>query len=265
MSKYSTVYTTYMIKYVMIGIIAIVMISVSNAQAVTNSTNNVGVPLSNQIKKLIENPFFAPDGSCLFDAYQLHCIPGDHQDCSDIQGFAQNEDGTCWPETMVNGTWKHVCPPGYHSESEDESGQCYPDNEPCYPGQIRDPDKATCDYEGDICAEYNLTGCYIDGIFISDYPDEYCLTNPAQDNCAAILINGTSIGQCPEGFSTVRIENFTTPSRCLPENVEEVEIAERERQVNDPNRCAKGYELYVAEHIDIFRTGGPIGTCNKIS
>jgi hypothetical protein len=67
------------------------MISVSNAQAVTNSTNNVGVRLSSQIKKLIENPFFAPDGSCLFDAYQLHCIPGDHQDCKDIEGLLKTK------------------------------------------------------------------------------------------------------------------------------------------------------------------------------
>jgi hypothetical protein len=249
----------------MIGIIAIVMISVSNAQAVTNSTNNVGVPLSSQIKKLIENPFFAPDGICLFDAYQLHCIPGDHQDCKDIEGFAQNEDGTCWPMTMVNGTWKHVCPPGYHSESEDESGQCYPDTEPCYPGQIRDPDKAQCDYEEVVCEEHNLTGCWIDGIFISDYPTAYCLNNPYQDNCAAK--QGVSVGtaeRCPDGFATMSLENITDRYRCVPESREDVQIAERERQVFDPNRCAKGYELYVGEHVDIFARGTEIGTCNKI-
>jgi hypothetical protein len=149
-------------------------------------------------------------------------------------------------------------------ESEDETGQCYPDTEPCYPGQIRHPDYQRCDDEEDVCEDHNLTGCTIDGIFISDYPDEYCLTSPGQDKCAAILINGTTIGQCPDGFATVNIQNFTTPARCLPESVEDAEIAERERQVYDPNRGAPGYELKVSENVDIFRRGDTIGTCNKI-
>lgn len=238
------------------------MISPAQALATTNSTSNIDKPLYRQIQDLIENPAFAPDYSCLFDVYQLHCIPGDHQECP--EGFGQNEDSTCFPMTMVNGTWDWECPPEYHSESEDETGQCYPDTEPCYPGQIRDPDEAECDYEEDVCEEHNLTSCWIDGIFIPNYPDEYCLTNPSQIRCAAIVINGTTIGRCPEGFALVNIQNFSIPSRCLPENVEEAEIAERERQVFDPNRCAPGYKLQVGEHIDIFARGTDIGSCTKI-
>ena len=29
----------------------------------------------------------------MFDAYQLHCIPGNHQQCS--KGFGENDDQTC--------------------------------------------------------------------------------------------------------------------------------------------------------------------------
>jgi hypothetical protein len=115
------------------------------------------VLLYRQIQNLIENPFFAPDGSCLFDVYQLHCIPGDHQECP--EGFGNNKDGTYFPMTMVNGTWERECPPEYHSEQDDETGQCYPDTEPCHPGQIRSPD-ATCSDEEYVCEEHNLTELY---------------------------------------------------------------------------------------------------------
>jgi hypothetical protein len=57
--------------------------------------------------------------------------------------------------------------------------------------------------------------------------------------------------------------NFTIP-RCVPESVEEVEKAERERQVLNPNRCAPGYKLDVPEHIDIQRRGYNIGSCNPV-
>jgi hypothetical protein len=69
---------------------------------------------------------------------------------------------------------------------------------------------------------------------------------------------------CPEGFATMTNQNFSS-ARCVPQNVEEVEKAEREREVLDPNRCVPGYKLQVSENTDIFRTGGnPIGSCNKI-
>jgi len=81
----------------------------------------------------------APDQSCLFDAYQLKGIPGSGQECP--EDFGTNEDGTCFSPTLINGNWEWECPDGYHSEEDDETGQCYPDTKPCYPGQIRDPEK----------------------------------------------------------------------------------------------------------------------------
>ena len=250
---------------IIIALITIVMVGVSttlanaSVYAITNSTSNVNGPLYQQIQDLIENPFFAPDRSCLFDVYQLHCIPGDHQDCP--ENFGQNEDGTCFPDTFINGTWEWECPPEYHSAEDDETGQCYPDTEPCYPGQVRnqsDPDDQGCDDEDHICENKNVTGCVINGRNLADFPDEYCLTNPDQDNCTIIPGFG-----CPDGFVQMNSQNFTLP-KCIPENVEELERAERERQVFDPNRCAVGYKLQVGESVDIHRRGDTIGTCNKI-
>ena len=225
--------------------------TLANVYAITNSTSNVNVPLYKQIEKLIENPFFAPDASCEFDAYQLQCIPGDHQECP--EGFGSNEDGTCFVDRIG-------CPDGYHNAEDDETGQCYPDSEPCYPGQVRnqsDPDDQGCDDEEHVCENRNVTGCVINGRNLADFPDEYCLTSPGQDNCA--IISGFG---CPEGFVQMNALNFTVP-RCVPENVEELEKAERERQVFDPNRCAPGYKLDVQPHVDIHRRGDTIGSCIK--
>jgi hypothetical protein len=58
--------------YISIIIIMIAMVGVSNVYATTNSTSNVNKPLVQQIEELIENPFFAPDASCMFDAFS--CI-----------------------------------------------------------------------------------------------------------------------------------------------------------------------------------------------
>jgi hypothetical protein len=220
------------------------------ANAVTNSTSNVGVPLERQISELIENPYFAPDASCDFDTYQLQCIPGEHQECP--IGFGQNEDGYCNP--------KGECVPGYYSESEDESGQCYPDTEPCYPGQIRVPNEKLCDYIGDVCSEHNQTltkSCFEHGIFINDYPSPQCLTSPDLPMCEV------PTGGCPKGFTTMHSQNFTT-SKCVPKSLQLSQTAERKREVNNENRCAEGYKLNVPEGTDIWRTGGPIGSCTKI-
>ena len=249
---------------VIIGAIALMMmISVSNAQAVTNSTNNVGLPLYRQMQNLIENPFFAPDGSCLFDVYQLHCIPGDHQECP--EGFGNNEDDTCFPMTMVNGTWEWECPDGYHSAEDDETGQCYPDTEPCWPGQVRnqtDPEDRSCQDEEIVCEEknYNKTGC----VRIDDWPDAQCLTSPGLEKCNIVEgFPGVAGFGCPDEFVVMNNQNFSS-AKCVPEDRDEHEYEERYRKVHDPNRCAIGYELNVSPNTNVWTTGGPIGTCNKI-
>jgi len=69
------------------------------------------------------NEDFNPDRSCMFDAYQLRCIPGADQVCP--EGFSNNDDSTCF--FFHNGG----CPEGYHSTDNDETGQCYSNEEGC--------------------------------------------------------------------------------------------------------------------------------------
>jgi hypothetical protein len=237
-----------------------IMVGVStltSVYAITNSTSNVNKPLYQQIKALIENPYFAPDASCLFDAFQLHCIPGDHQECP--EGFGQNEDGTCFAKTFINGTWKWKCPDEYYSVDEDETGQCYPDTKPCYFGQVRnqsDPADNSCSDVEHICEGRNVTGCVINGRNLADFPDEYCLTSPESDNCAIIPNFG-----CPDDFVQMNALNFTTP-RCVPEDSDELELEERREKVFDPNRCAPGYKLDLPSHLNIW-SEKPVGQCFK--
>jgi hypothetical protein len=236
--------------------IVIMITSIFSVYATTNDTDDINKPLYRQIQELIINPNFAPDHSCLFDAYQLHCIPGEDQKCP--EGFGGNEDGTCFAKTFINGTWDWECPAAYHSEDDDETGQCYPDTEPCWPGQIRYPDFAVCGDEEYVCEKHNLTGCMVNGRSIVNLPNEYCLTGPDNERCAILPGYG-----CPEGFATMNSANFTIP-RCVPESAEEVEKAERERQVLDPNRCAPGHRLQVGETVDIHKRGDNIGNCYPI-
>jgi len=69
------------------------------------------------------NEDFNPDRSCMFDAYQLRCIPGAVQECP--EGFGNNDDSTCF------FLHKEGCPEGYHSTDNDETGQCYSNEEGC--------------------------------------------------------------------------------------------------------------------------------------
>jgi hypothetical protein len=69
------------------------------------------------------NEHFNPDRSCMFDAYQLRCIPGADQECP--EGFGNNDDSTCF------FLHREGCPEGYHSTDNDESGQCYSNEEGC--------------------------------------------------------------------------------------------------------------------------------------
>jgi hypothetical protein len=67
------------------------------------------------------NPDFAPDESCDIDLYQLKCIPGSEQDCP--EGWQNGEDNICSPSGP--------CPEGYHGADDDETGQCYSNEEGC--------------------------------------------------------------------------------------------------------------------------------------
>jgi hypothetical protein len=164
------------------------------------------VPESEEYIEYLETG--GPDESCLFDVYQEKCLPDPVTDkCPD--GFGRNEDGYCFPKTFKDGKWDWECHDGYHSTQDDESGQCYPDTEPCYPGHLSNPNSTNCSDEDWICEKFNLTSCMVDGRMIGTFPDEGCLRSPEQDKCAAINF------ECPNGFVTVSISNLTiTP--CLP-------------------------------------------------
>lgn len=69
------------------------------------------------------NADFNPDRSCMFDAYQLRCVPGADQLCP--EGFGNNDDSTCF------FLHREGCPEGYHSTDNDETGQCYSNEEGC--------------------------------------------------------------------------------------------------------------------------------------
>ncbi|MGC2307222.1 MAG: hypothetical protein WA461_02370 [Nitrososphaeraceae archaeon] len=228
--------------------------NVSAIYAITNSTSNVNMPLYRQIGELRVNPYFAPDESCMFDTYQLQCIPGEDQECP--KGYGQNEDGTCF---LIH---KDGCPEGYHSAEDDETGQCYPDTEPCYPGQIRDPDYPGCSDVDGVCKNYNLTSCFVDGIPLEKYPTADCLTTSNMDNCVVIPGYG-----CPETFATMITYNETGSStaKCVPKSFKVTTNDQKERESLDPLRCGLGYKLEISDSENIYRRGDdPVGTCNKI-
>jgi len=63
-----------------------------------------------------------PDGDCLYNASLPKCDPDSDGECPD--GFNLNEDGNCFPDHSDEG-----CPEGTHGVDDDETGQCYKDDE----------------------------------------------------------------------------------------------------------------------------------------
>ena len=70
-----------------------------------------------------------PDESCLFDVYQIKCqaFPNMNESARAQcpEGFGTNEDDRCFPLHSAG------CPEGYHDVNDDETGQCYPNDEGC--------------------------------------------------------------------------------------------------------------------------------------
>src|ERR687892_1605763 len=77
---------------------------------------------TNQGNRPAINLEFDPDYSCLFDVFQLKCIPGSEQECP--EGYGGGDTENCLPRHSG-------CPEGYHSTSGDETGQSYPDSKGC--------------------------------------------------------------------------------------------------------------------------------------
>ena len=125
------------------------------------------------------NPDFAPDYSCLFDTFQLKCIPGSEQECP--EGFGNGDPETCFAETFINGKWEWKCPKGYHNVDDDETGQCYPNEGGCeYDDMVLLTNRPG---KGDRCASLDYI-CGENG----EYPNhpkckEFCDENPERNIC----------------------------------------------------------------------------------
>jgi hypothetical protein len=110
---------------------------------------------------------FDPDESCLFDVEQPKCqLPEDMDDCP--EGFGTNEDRQCFP-LDENGNW--TCPEGYHNMDDDETGQCYSNDEECPPGMIFE--EGTGGDDSDSCREMTYL-CDEEEHMKEDYCIEFC-------------------------------------------------------------------------------------------
>jgi hypothetical protein len=89
------------------------------------------------------NPDFAPDEDCNL-AYELKCIPGSQQKCSDLDGFNNGENNVCTPIE---------CQEGYVGADDDEHGLCisYGRCENNYTGYVLLKDEARCALGADVC------------------------------------------------------------------------------------------------------------------
>jgi hypothetical protein len=129
-----------------------------------------------QIDRPAINPDFSPDESCLFDAFQLKCIPGSQQECP--EDFGRNEDATCFP-LIDNGKWG--CPEGYHTRDDDETGQCYPNERGCKWDNYIFLEGGEYG-EGDRCAVlYGI--CHKDEYKEREECIEYCNKDPEHFGC----------------------------------------------------------------------------------
>lgn len=143
-----------------------------------NDDNNNPFQTSIHANRPAINPDFAPDEDCVYDVSQIHCIPGSAQECPKPQ-FNEGDPSMCSPRTLVDGEWRLVCPDGYHYEDEDESGQCYPNDEGCGdygPYVLIEGERGDrCALLYFICDEAEHRG--------EDYCIEYCNEDPDRLAC----------------------------------------------------------------------------------
>jgi Ni/Co efflux regulator RcnB len=93
---------------------------------------------------------------CLLDPSLPECPkPGPNQDCP--EGWAQNEDGNCFP------LHPEGCPSGYHGHEDDETGRCIPNSTPCDPSYIL------------VTGENNRKNC--------ERKESYCQTHEDDNRC----------------------------------------------------------------------------------
>jgi len=110
-----------------------------------NENQNTLLNETSQEENIVETSDSQPDGDCLFDPSLPKCAPGENGNCP--EGFARNGDDQCYPR-------HDRCPEGYHSHEDDESGRCIPDDVPCDPGYIINPDYPSCENKDRVCQEH---------------------------------------------------------------------------------------------------------------
>jgi len=133
-------------------------------QLISENTSTSGSSLDNDKKNTFNeiNPAeegtsdSQPDGDCLFDPSLPKCAPDENGNCP--ESFARNGDDQCYPR-------HDRCPEGYHSHEDDESGRCIPDNVPCDPGFIMNPDYPSCENKDRVCQNHpDLEACKEDDV-----------------------------------------------------------------------------------------------------
>ena len=82
----------------------------------------------NKVQRPAINEEFDPDFDCIFDVFQLKCVPGSQQECP--EGFSAGDPENCYPISQRTESGSH-CPKGYHSTDDDETGQCYSNDNGC--------------------------------------------------------------------------------------------------------------------------------------
>lgn len=107
-------------------VIAVLLLPVGNVLATDNGLFTEKGYVKGQSARPAINEDFAPDKSCMFDTFQLKCIPGSEQECP--EGFGSGDPETCF--FMNPGG----CPEDYHSTDGDETGQCYRNSDNCKEG-----------------------------------------------------------------------------------------------------------------------------------
>lgn len=82
---------------------------------------------------------------CLLDPSDPICPKPDPETQECPAGWAQNEDGNCFP------LHPEGCPSGYHGHEDDETGRCIPNSTPCDPGYEFNDDHTNCEREHFVC------------------------------------------------------------------------------------------------------------------
>ncbi len=170
------------IKYVIIGAIIIALLVTGQLATASSSSEpfNAFHNLSDEEEiwfgekeRPAINPHFDPDQDCNI-AYEVKCIPGSQQSCSDLEGYHNGEDNVCSPID---------CQEGYATADDEETGLCfaYEDCEDYGSGSNYVLIEREVD-EGYRCAALSYI-CDEAEHGSKDYCIEYCKENPDRSGC----------------------------------------------------------------------------------